>query len=157
MRKLLLRRQWQLSYMFESFARMWDQYFPHHDAQTLRFQPPAKSKAESYWDAPSWKRAARAYHEERKRNDRQPSDPKTAQLRQLLSDSVSLDSAYRELNASENRPTPQTTIEAIMWCVRERGIGVLQEPVNQERLARCDAVARQQINTRIEKLSGGAR
>jgi hypothetical protein len=69
-RKMLLRRRWELSFVCESFAEMWSQYFPHHDAQTLRFEPLAKSKAESYWDAPSWKRAARAYREEQKRGSR---------------------------------------------------------------------------------------
>jgi hypothetical protein len=153
MRKLLLRRHSELLFIFESFAEIWNQYFPHHDVQTLQFEPPAKSKAKSYWDAPSWKASARAYHEEQKRLARQPaSDPKTAQLRRLLSDSISLDAAYRELNAPENRPTPQSTIEAIMWCVRERGVGALKEPDNQERLARCDEAARERINDRIDQL-----
>jgi len=50
------------------------------------------------------------------------------------------------------RLTPQTTIEAIMYCVRERGLGALKEPINQERLSRCDATARQQINERVDRL-----
>ena len=51
------------------------------------------------------------------------------------------------------RPTPQVVIEAIMLCVRERGLGALQESANLERLERCDEAARQQINQRIAKLS----
>jgi hypothetical protein len=50
------------------------------------------------------------------------------------------------------RPTPQTTVETVMWTVRERGLKALREPANQERLGRCDAAARAQINQRIEKL-----
>jgi hypothetical protein len=50
------------------------------------------------------------------------------------------------------RPTPQTTIEAVMWTVREGGLKALREPANQERLGRCDAAARAQINRRIEGL-----
>jgi hypothetical protein len=50
------------------------------------------------------------------------------------------------------RPTPQATIDAIMHCVRERGIGALREPANIERLQRCDVAARRQINSRIGKL-----
>jgi hypothetical protein len=50
------------------------------------------------------------------------------------------------------RPTPQTTVEAVMWTVRERGLKALGEPLNQERLSRCDAAARAQINQRIENL-----
>src|ERR1700730_11680426 len=53
-----------------------------------------------------------------------------------------------------NKPlsTPQTTIEAILHCVRERGIAALKEPANIERLSRCDGAARTQIKARIAKL-----
>jgi hypothetical protein len=50
------------------------------------------------------------------------------------------------------RPTPQTTVEAVMWGVRERGLKALKEPAAQERLRRCDAAAQEQIIQRIEKL-----
>jgi hypothetical protein len=50
------------------------------------------------------------------------------------------------------RPTPQTVVEAVLHCVRERGVAALKETINQERLSRCDAAARQQINERIERL-----
>ena len=50
------------------------------------------------------------------------------------------------------RPTPQTTIEAILYCVRERGPKALHEPDNVERLARCDKAALAQIDTRIANL-----
>ena len=48
--------------------------------------------------------------------------------------------------------TPQTTVEAIMYCVRERGLGALNEAANLERLSRCDPAARTQINKRIATL-----
>ncbi len=50
------------------------------------------------------------------------------------------------------RSTPQVVVEAIMWTVRERGLQALQEAANLERLGRCDATARQQINDRIARL-----
>lgn len=50
------------------------------------------------------------------------------------------------------RPTPQVTVEAVMWAVRQRGLPALREPVNQQRLLNCDAAARTQINQRIEAL-----
>lgn len=53
---------------------------------------------------------------------------------------------------SRPRPTPQTTIEAIMWCVRERGRRALREPANIERLLRCDLNAKTEINERIASL-----
>jgi len=54
--------------------------------------------------------------------------------------------------ASTSRPTPQSVVEAVMWCVRERGIGALREPENIRRLKECDEAARAQIDARIERL-----
>jgi hypothetical protein len=53
---------------------------------------------------------------------------------------------------SENRPTSQTTIEAILHCIRVRGIKALKEPANVKRLRRFDAAAKAQIDSRIKKL-----
>ena len=56
--------------------------------------------------------------------------------------------------------TPQTTVEAIIWAVRERGLATLKEASNVERLLRCDPAARRQINERITRLiehNGSAR
>ena len=66
---------------------------------------------------------------------------------------MSLDALWVQL--SQARRTPQTTIEAIMYSVRERGIAALKEPANVERLRRCDAAALAQIDARISKLSKG--
>jgi hypothetical protein len=51
------------------------------------------------------------------------------------------------------RSTPRSTIEAIVWAVREGGPGALQEPANIERLSRCDHSAKAEINQRIAKLN----
>jgi hypothetical protein len=48
--------------------------------------------------------------------------------------------------------TPRSTIEAIMWCVRERGPQALHEPANIERLSRCDDAAIAEIDALIAKL-----
>jgi hypothetical protein len=50
------------------------------------------------------------------------------------------------------RRTPQTTIEAIMYTVRTRGVAALEEPANIERLSRCDGAAKDEINQRIARL-----
>jgi hypothetical protein len=50
-------------------------------------------------------------------------------------------------------PTPQVTIEALIYSVRVRGLAALEEPANVERLARCDEAAKAQINKRISKLA----
>jgi len=70
-----------------------------------------------------------------------------------MADNVSLDRAWHELN-DEARPTPQTTIEAILYCVRERGVAALDEPEDIERLRRCDAAALAKINQHIAELKG---
>jgi hypothetical protein len=50
------------------------------------------------------------------------------------------------------RDTPQSTIDAILYCVRVRSIAALEEPNNKERLARCDTAAREQIDERIKTM-----
>jgi hypothetical protein len=49
-------------------------------------------------------------------------------------------------------PTPKATIDAIMFAVRERGLAALKEPVTGERLNRCDAAAKTEIERQIAKL-----
>jgi hypothetical protein len=65
---------------------------------------------------------------------------------------MSLGALWERLNDPRGRPTPQTTIEAILLAVRKRGLAALREPANIERLSGCDPAARQQINERIERL-----
>src|SRR5262245_1387253 len=57
-------------------------------------------------------------------------------------DPTTLEGLWARLNDPHARPTPNTTVEAIMWCVRERGVKALQEPRNIERLSRCDPRAK---------------
>lgn len=54
-----------------------------------------------------------------------------------------------------SRPTPHTTIEAILWSIRERGPRALHEPANIERLSRCDDAAIAEIDGRMTLLGGG--
>jgi hypothetical protein len=49
-------------------------------------------------------------------------------------------------------PTPQATIEAVIWACRERGLEALYEPDTIERLRRCDVAARRQIEDRLAVL-----
>jgi hypothetical protein len=57
---LLLNRSAMLS--------AWPRYFPQHSFCDLRLIRAPLNRADSYWDGEDWKRAARAYHEERKRS-----------------------------------------------------------------------------------------
>ena len=106
------------------------------------------------WISAGWKQAALEYHHTRGNNvpivQTPPED--LARLRRLMSDGVSLERAWAELNDARNRPTPGATIEAVMHAVRERGLAALKEPMTAERLERCDAAAKTEIERRIADL-----
>lgn len=65
---------------------------------------------------------------------------------------MSLGALWERLN--DPRRTSRNTIEAIMVAVRMRGLAALKEPANIERLGRCDAQARAEINRRIASQRG---
>jgi hypothetical protein len=52
-----------------------------------------------------------------------------------------------------SRLTPRSTVDAIMYCVRERGPQALYERDNIERLSRCDDAAIAEIDAHIRKQS----
>jgi hypothetical protein len=81
---------------------------------------------------------------------RPPESASVLRARRLLNPSVSLEEMLAEFD--RDRPTPQVTIEAILFGVRERGVAALEEPDTVERLARCDASAKTQIDKRIRRL-----
>ena len=65
-------------------------------------------------------------------------------------ENMSLGALWERLN--DPRRTDQTNIEAIMVAVRTGGLAALNEPANIQRLGRCDAQARAEINRRIASL-----
>jgi hypothetical protein len=65
---------------------------------------------------------------------------------------LSLGRLWDRLNDPHQRATPQSTIDAILYCVRQRGLAALDEPENQRRLRECDDAACKQINARIARL-----
>jgi hypothetical protein len=46
----------------------WPRHFPQHDFVSPRMIRPPPSRADTYWEGESWKRAAAAYHEARRAN-----------------------------------------------------------------------------------------
>jgi hypothetical protein len=48
--------------------------------------------------------------------------------------------------------TPQSTIDAILYCVRERGLVALREPANIDRISRLSSDERARLDARIEKV-----
>jgi len=71
-------------------------------------------------------------------------------------DTMSVGALWEALNDRRRWPTPQSTIEAVMHCVRARGAEALKEPATLERLLQCDPKAKAEINRRIAALKGGA-
>jgi hypothetical protein len=67
-------------------------------------------------------------------------------------DAPSFGALWDQLNHPNRYPTPQSTVEAIMFAVCERGDAALKERATIERLAQCDEAATVEINKRIEKL-----
>jgi hypothetical protein len=113
----------------------------------------AKIAAEA-WSSPGWKQAVLEYHYTRGNHTLivETAPKHLAHLRRLMGDDVSLNAAWHELNDPRNRPTPKATLDAVVFAVRERGLAALKEPANLERLSRCDAAAKAEINESIEKL-----
>jgi hypothetical protein len=113
-----------------------------------------RKAAQEAWSSRSWKTAAAEYHRDcAGRPLIIEIDPeRLKRLRRLMRPGVTLEQAWNEINDPRNRPTPNVVIEAVMLAVRERGLAALKESATVERLARCDAAARAEINRRIEKL-----
>ena len=124
-RKILLQNR-------AALLRVWPRYFPQHDFATLRpNQSIAKLLPPPGWDD-HWAEAARAYRDECEK---------------------SLGDVARNV-VRQSWPTPQSTVEAVMLSVHERGLAALEEPDTLERLSRCDASAHEKINRRITALKG---
>ena len=51
-----------------ALATVWPLAFPKHDLMSLRLIRSPLNRADSYWEGEDWKRAARRYHEDRKRS-----------------------------------------------------------------------------------------
>src|SRR5262245_54048482 len=100
------------------------------------------------WDHPGWKEAAEQY----RRNcaghvlivEIEPERLK--RLRSLMQPDVTLEQASNDIIQTRDRATPMVVIEAVMLAVRERGLEALKEAETVERLQRCDAVSRAEIN-----------
>jgi hypothetical protein len=56
-----------------------------------------------------------------------------------------------QVRKPQPRPTPQATIEAIKQSVRDGGLAALKQPGNRERLSRCDAAARMEIDRWLQQ------
>src|SRR6516165_6160612 len=85
-----------------TLSRKWETTFPKHDFGTGRLK---QYSLDSFEQA-----CAHAETEAAKR----PVSVVTRRVRRLLANEVPIEAAYREINDRRNRPTPQTTVEAII-------------------------------------------
>jgi hypothetical protein len=95
------------------------------------------------WEAPSWEAAAREYHEARQRSGGKPPQPPDPQLLALLDPKVSLEQAQRRLLDHRRGGAAASTVEALMFGLRD-GIDAL--PTKPERLRRLWELSETQLH-----------
>jgi hypothetical protein len=115
--------------------------------QKARYRPPSETRvpdlagvAAGAWEAPSWKAAAREYHEARGDKPPQPPDP---QLLGLLGSKVSFEQAQRKLLERRRDGAAASTVEAPMFGLRD-GIDAL--PTKSDRLRRLWELSETQLH-----------
>jgi hypothetical protein len=77
-------------------------------------------------------------------------DPGLARLRRLMSADILIERTYAELNRREG--TAASTVEALMFGLRERGTPALTEPDTRRRLSSLDAQQLRAVCTRLRNL-----
>lgn len=107
------------------------------------------------WHSDGWKRAAAAYRAER--GDRPlvveiaPDD--LQRIRALLAPEISLTRAYAEISARHTRDrAAPSTVEALMYLLRERGVKALDEPDTRRRLVQLDDSQALEVAGRLQRL-----
>jgi hypothetical protein len=82
-----------------------------------------------------------------------PSDPHIEKLRQLMDDKISLERAWREINAAHLvGRAANFTVEAVMLGLRERGTAALREPKVRDRLAQLSEAQLIEVGDRLQRL-----
>ena len=79
-------------------------------------------------------------------------DPRTQRLRHLMGDDISLDRAWHELNDRRDKGAASTTVEALMFSLRERGATALKEPQTRLRLGELTPQQLREAIARLIKL-----
>jgi len=109
--------------------------------------------ADDAWAAPGWREAAVEYHKARDgRASIAPCAPEhLARLRRLLADDVSRDRAWAEISCPAGRAAA-STVEALMFGLRSRGVQALGEPDVLRRLSQLDDAQLREVAIRLQKL-----
>jgi hypothetical protein len=114
----------------------------------------ADRAGDAWADHPGWREAAIEYHEARgNRASIAPHTPEEiARLRRLMDDGVSLDRAWHELNGRRSG-VAASTVEALMFSLRSRGVQALREPDVLCRLSQLDDAQARDIAIRLQKFN----
>jgi hypothetical protein len=94
------------------------------------------------WEAPSWKAAAREYHEAREHAGGKPPQPPDPQFLALLDRAISLEQAQRRLSERHRSGAAASTVEALMFGLRD---GIHALPTSPERLRRLSELNADQL------------
>jgi hypothetical protein len=108
------------------------------------------------WEREGWTRAAQNYREQRGSRPFlvEYTPQELARLRALLDNSVSLERAYAEINARHFAGrAAESTVEALMLGLRERGTSALAEPATRQRLRQLNAGQIDELGDRLQRLS----
>jgi len=122
-----------------------------NNADTMVPKPIADDAWDDAWADPGWREAAAIDYREARGNrvSIAPYAPEEiARLRRLMDDYVSLDRAGAELSRSSGAAA--STIEALMFPLRSRGVQALGEPDVLRRLAQLDNVQLREVATRLQ-------
>jgi hypothetical protein len=107
------------------------------------------------WKDKGWKDAALEYHSQRggSRTVIEIESGRLRRLRQLLNDSVSLERAWHEINAVHiHGRAAQSTVEALMYSLRERGTKALDEPDTKRRIGELSEEQLHEVGGRLQRL-----
>jgi hypothetical protein len=103
------------------------------------------------WEAPSWKTAAREYHEARQRSGGNPPQPPDPQLLALLDPAISLEQAQRRLLQRRRGEAAAATVEALV-CSLRRDLDALAEPDAVRRLTELSDDQLLEVGERLRRL-----
>jgi hypothetical protein len=104
--------------------------------------------AASAWEAPSWKLAAREYHDARDRSGDKPQPP-DPQLLAPIDRKVSPEQAQRKLLERRRDGAAASSVEALMFALRRSG-EALTNPNNQHRLSELSETQLHQVCARLQ-------
>jgi hypothetical protein len=103
--------------------------------------------ADDAWSSPGWSEAAADYH-----MDGTPyTADELARLRRLMADDVTLERAWHEINHPTGRAA-ESTVDALMRALRERGTAALAEPETRRRLADLSSTQVREVLARLMAL-----